>query len=101
MNLKYYDCYRYWSYWRYRKILVQELINDSNYLEIVILVRRKTNISHPKMQEIIVDFDQLENYSEYIIDDVAFSCLGTTLKDAGSKEKQRIIDYDYQLKLKF
>lgn len=83
------------------KFLVQELINDSNYLEIVILVRRKTNISHPKMQEIIVDFDQLENYSEYIIDDVAFSCLGATLKDAGSKEKQRIIDYDYQLKLKF
>ncbi|MFV0209145.1 hypothetical protein OBK13_08050 [Empedobacter falsenii] len=44
------------------------------------------------MQEIIVDFDQLENYSEYIIGDVAFSCLGTTLKDAGSKEKQRIIE---------
>lgn len=80
------------------KFLVQELINDSNYHEIVILVRRKTNISHSKVNEIIVDFDQLEKYSEYIIGDVAFSCLGTTLKDAGSKEKQRIIDYDYQLK---
>ena len=28
--------------------------------------------------------------------DVAFSCLGTTLKSAGSKENQKVIDYDYQ-----
>lgn len=80
------------------KPLVQELINDSNYQEIVILVRRDAKISHPKVKQIIVDFDQLENYADFIKGDVAFSCLGTTLKDAGSKERQRIIDYNYQLK---
>lgn len=31
-----------------------------------------------------------------IIGDVAFSTMGTTLKQAGSKEAQRVVDYNYQ-----
>ena len=40
------------------------------------------------------DFDKMEKVSEFIKGDVWVSCLGTTLKTAGSKEAQWHIDYD-------
>lgn len=80
------------------KNLVQVLLQDPGYTEIVIFVRRSTGIVHPKLVEIVIDFDKLENESDLIKGDVWFSCLGTTRKTAGSKEKQWHIDYDIPAK---
>ena len=79
------------------KDLVTTLLQDANYSEIVIFVRRSTGINHPKLSEIITDFDKQEEVSEHINGDVLFSCLGTTLKAAGSKDKQWHIDYEIPL----
>ncbi len=78
------------------KELINQLIMDDSYLEIKSFVRRKSNLNHPKLKEIVIDFDKIYDYKNEMIGDVAFSCLGTTLKAAGSKEAQWIIDYDYQ-----
>jgi hypothetical protein len=51
-------------------------------------------VAHPRLVEVLTDFDKLEKVAEYIKGDVWFSCLGTTLKPAGSREKQWHIDYD-------
>ena len=75
------------------KDLVNILLQDNKYSAVVIFVRRSTGIIHPKLQEIITDFNDLERVADNIHGDVWFSCLGTTLKAAGSKEKQRAIDY--------
>lgn len=80
------------------KGLVQILLNDPDYTAVVIFVRRASGITHPKLSEIITDFDKLEAVAEQIKGDVWFSCLGTTLKAAGSKEKQWHIDYKIPLK---
>lgn len=80
------------------KDLVQVLLQDPDYTEVVIFVRRSTGIVHSKLVEIVIDFDKLENESAVIKGDVWFSCLGTTLKTAGSKEKQWYIDYDIPAK---
>lgn len=80
------------------KELVNLLIADEKYTEIICLVRRKLKIQNSKVKEVIVDFDKLNDYKDYFSADVAFSCLGTTLKDAGSKDIQWKIDYEYQLK---
>lgn len=76
------------------KDLVNELLKDADYTEVVLFVRRNTGIAHSKLKEILTDFDKLEEVSEYIKGDILFSCLGTTLKAAGSKEKQRHIDFE-------
>lgn len=76
------------------KDLVNVLLKDAAYTKVIIFVRRTTGITHTKLVEVITDFDKLENISEQIKGDVLFSCLGTTLKAAGSKEKQRHIDYE-------
>jgi uncharacterized protein YbjT (DUF2867 family) len=80
------------------KDLVQVLLEDINYSKVLIFVRRSSGIVHPKLQEVITDFDKLEEVSALIKGDVLFSCLGTTLKVAGSKEKQWHIDYEIPLK---
>lgn len=80
------------------KDLVNTLLQDGLYTELVIFVRRSNGIAHPKLKEIITDFDRQEDIAEFIGGDVLFSCLGTTLKAAGSKDKQWHIDYEIPLK---
>lgn len=80
------------------KDLVTVALNDAVYTEVIIFVRNSTGIQHPKLKEIITDFDNLDHVSASIQGDVLFSCIGTTLKAAGSKEKQWHIDYEIPLK---
>lgn len=80
------------------KDLVQVLLQNADYTAVVIFVRRSTGIVHPKLTEIVTDFDNVEEVSEFIKGDVWFSCMGTTLKTAGTKEKQSHIDYDIPAK---
>lgn len=80
------------------KDLLAILLNDPDYEEVLIFVRRHTGIVHPKLKEVLTDFDKLFEVLDAITGDVLFSCLGTTLKTAGSKDKQRHIDYEIPLK---
>lgn len=80
------------------KDLVEVLLQDPEYTAVVIFVRRSTGITHSKLTEVLADFDKLEEISPQINGDVLFSCLGTTLKAAGTKEKQYHIDYEIPAK---
>ncbi|MDO5106437.1 NAD(P)H-binding protein [Capnocytophaga sp.] len=78
------------------KDLTDLLLANENYSEVHIFVRREVAVSHPKLKIHIVNFDAMDSWKSLIQGDVAFSCLGTTLKTAGSKAAQWKIDYDYQ-----
>lgn len=80
------------------KPLVEELLKDSNYTEVVVFVRHSTGITDSKLTEFSIDFSNIEAFSEKINGDVLFCCMGTTLKAAGSKEAQIRIDYEMPLK---
>lgn len=76
--------------------LVEALLAADWITEVVVLLRRSVFPENPKLKELIVYFDQLDNWSDLITGDIAFSCMGTTLKAAGSKEAQWKVDFDYQ-----
>ncbi|MCY0968311.1 NAD(P)H-binding protein [Chryseobacterium wangxinyae] len=78
------------------KDLVTQLLNDKDFDEVNIFVRKPLTIQNEKLKVHVVDFEKPELWKNSVIGDVAFSCMGTTLKDAGSKEAQRKVDYDYQ-----
>src|SRR5690625_3995861 len=78
--------------------LVKNLLNDDFFTEIIVLNRRLFFEKHIKLTKHIIDFDKMDNYKEFIKADVAFICMGTTFKMAGSKENQWKVDHDYQLK---
>lgn len=81
------------------KNIVAELLKKDVFTEVKIFVRRPLGISHLKLSEMIVDFDFVEDWGRYIAGDVLFSALGTTLKTAGSKAAQYLVDHDYQLNI--
>ena len=78
------------------KDLVTLLLNDDAYTEVHCFVRKPISITHPKLHAHVVDFETPEAWADLLRGDVAFSCLGTTLAAAGSKEAQWRVDYDYQ-----
>lgn len=76
--------------------LVRQLLADNEVTEVTALVRRPGLRPHQKLTEVIVDFDHLQRSADAIRGDIAFSCLGTTLKIAGSRQAQWKVDFDYQ-----
>ena len=78
------------------KDLLAKLLEDDTYSEVHCFVRKPMSISHPKLHAHVVDFDTPDAWSDLLHGDVAFSCLGTTLAVAGSKDAQWRVDYDYQ-----
>lgn len=78
------------------KDLVHQLLQDTKFKEIHVFVRKALNINDPKLKVHVVDFEKPADWNNLVQGDVAFSCLGTTLKAAGSKEAQKKVDVDYQ-----
>tara|TARA_A100001011_G_scaffold325344_1_gene348278 strand:- start:168 stop:827 length:660 start_codon:yes stop_codon:yes gene_type:complete len=76
--------------------IVSLLLKDPSYSKVSIFVRTKPNIKHQKLSIHKIDFTRLSDYNKFIHGDVLFSALGTTLKAAGSKPLQYLVDYTYQ-----
>jgi len=76
-----------------------DLLADADHIDkIITLTRSSAKHSSPKVFNQVVDFDHLEDYASSFSADFLFSCLGTTLKQAGSIDAQRKVDLDYQFK---
>ena len=77
--------------------LVEVLCNDPRYTEVRTFTRRELGIENPKIRPYVVDFERTEGWHDLVQGDVIFSALGTSKKQAGSKEAQYHIDHDYQI----
>ena len=78
--------------------IVACLLDDKAFEKVSVFVRKKSNIEHKKLIIHKIDFSRLKDYKNLISGDVLFSALGTTLKEAGDREQQYLIDYTYQYK---
>ncbi|HEY8994343.1 MAG TPA: oxidoreductase [Lacunisphaera sp.] len=74
--------------------LLDQLLAAPEYDRVVSLGRRKLqDVSHPKLRQVVVDFAALDGaVTEQSCDD-AFCCLGTTIRQAGSREAFRAVDH--------
>jgi len=77
------------------KHLTQKLLANNYYEKVSIIVRKPLNINHPKLEQIIMDFDNLDA-SKILAEDI-FCCLGTTMKQSGSKDAFYKVDFTYPL----
>lgn len=78
------------------KHLTKLLLDNPAYSNVKVFVRRSINISNPKLEEHIVNFDEIAKWKDKITGDELFSAMGTTIRKAGSKEAQFKIDVTYQ-----
>ncbi|TXI70131.1 MAG: NAD-dependent epimerase/dehydratase family protein [Cyclobacteriaceae bacterium] len=79
--------------------LLSLLLNDDSYSVVKAISRKPLDITHPKLENIVLDFDQMAQHSGQLKADDVFCCLGTTIKKVKTKEKFRQVDFDYPLAL--
>jgi uncharacterized protein YbjT (DUF2867 family) len=77
--------------------LVKQLLTNETYTEVLVLVRRDLGIKHPKLQQLVLNFEEINNYATQITGDVVFCCLGTTKSQTPDQGEYRKIDYQYPL----
>jgi nucleoside-diphosphate-sugar epimerase len=73
--------------------LLQQLLAAPEYDRVIALGRRPLEVTHPKLVSLTVDFAALEKSGADLRCDDAFCCLGTTIRDAGSREAFRAVDH--------
>lgn len=77
--------------------LLDLLVADERITRVVTLTRRTLPSRGPAHEPHVVDFDALANHADLFDVDVVFCALGTTMKQAGSKEAFRRVDFAYPL----
>lgn len=80
--------------------VVNQLVQAKHVDKVITLTRRALRESEQhnstKVENHVVDFDRLADSATLFQGDILFSCLGTTVKQAGSIKAQRVVDLDYQ-----
>lgn len=79
--------------------LLHKLLETSEYKQVNALVRNPLKMNHPKLKEVIVDFDHLNEYKQYFAVNDVFVCLGTTIKKAKTQEAMYKVDVDYPVEI--
>ncbi len=74
--------------------IVSQLLTRGDH--VTTIGRRASGVQHANLTEHVVDMNAYASWAPLVRGDIAFSALGTTIKVAGSKEAQRLVDYTYQ-----
>jgi uncharacterized protein YbjT (DUF2867 family) len=76
--------------------LLEQLLADDSFSTIRILVRKPISVQHPKLQTVITDFSNYEQYQKNLgKGNCIFCCIGTTNANVkGDKAEYRKIDFD-------
>ncbi|WP_291284871.1 NAD(P)H-binding protein [Flavobacterium sp.] len=77
--------------------ILENLLNNNNYEQVIIVVRKDLNIQHPKLKMLIGDFNSLSKVVKDIQADDVFIALGTTQKKTPDKKLYYQIDHDYPI----
>ena len=77
------------------------LLEDPSFERVTALVRRPLDDApkSPKLTTCLVDFDRLEAAAPLLAADQVICALGTTIAEAGSRERFRRVDLEYPLAL--
>lgn len=74
--------------------LLKQLLADDAFGRVISVGRKTLSLKHLKLTQATVDFTDPAAFAALPPPEAAFSCLGTTIKKAGSKEAFRAVDFD-------
>lgn len=72
--------------------VLKSLLDDARCSSVISLTRKPGNTKHPKLTEVITDFDDVNGIKLPSSVDECFLCIGSTIAKAGSQEKFEQID---------
>ena len=74
------------------------LLREAECRRVVALARRPLpNVDPARLQCVVVDFEHLDRAAEHFAVDAIICALGTTMRQAGSRERFRRVDFEYPL----
>lgn len=76
--------------------LLELLLKSDYYQKVVAFTRTPINSTNSKLENVIMDFDNMLEVVAKIQGDDLYSCLGTTRKKAGSYREFYKVDFTYQ-----
>ena len=76
--------------------LVEQMLQDDSFTGIRLLVRKKLSFDHPKLQQQVIDFNDINDYSiKFGEGDTIFCCVGATNKKVkGDLAAYAKVDFD-------
>ena len=80
--------------------LVRLLLNNKKYSKVIVIARRRLSIVHPRLEQQLISFDELDACpADWFEAADVFCTLGTTIKQAKSKENFERVDFHYVVEL--
>lgn len=79
--------------------LLPLLLASERYAKVIVVGRKAVPVLHPKLVQVVTELDKLEDVRLKLIADDVYCCLGTTMKQAGSKEAFFKVDFLYVVQL--
>ena len=76
---------------------LEHLLASPRIDRVIAPTRRTINNRNQKLRNILIDFDNLDEHEELFHVDAIICCLGTTIKQAGSRSAFRKVDFQYAL----
>lgn len=76
---------------------LERLLQSPDYRQVIAVSRRPVPVEHPKLVRVETPFEQLSAALRSLSADDAFCCLGTTIRQAGTKAEFHKVDYGYAL----
>lgn len=75
------------------------MLPDPEIARVVVVTRRPLSpaVHSPKIELHVIDFERLAEHGAALSADAVICALGTTIKDAGSRERFRRVDLEYPL----
>ena len=80
---------------------VKQLAARPEFERVTAVARRAVpdEFQRPRLQTVLIDFDRLDEWSDVFQASHVFCALGTTIKQAGSQERFRQVDFGYPLRI--
>jgi uncharacterized protein YbjT (DUF2867 family) len=75
--------------------LLSGLLASDSFSTVKAVVRRTLPQQHPKLRQIIGDYESLSTLQDDLNADIAYCCLGTTRKKTPDKKAYYQVDHDY------
>lgn len=73
--------------------LVKALLANIDVKEVIAYSRRPLPFNDPRLKVVLGELSEMSAHRDELKGDIYFSCLGTTIKTAGSKEDFRKVDF--------
>lgn len=79
--------------------LLPLLLASNRYAKVIVVGRHSVGYTHRKLVQLTTELSQLDAVRPRLVADDVYCCLGTTMRQAGSKEAFYDVDFRYVVKL--